>query len=1383
MNLLKNLSIKTRLLCNSGLLIVLFLLALLIYAAAIRQGESSSALIVEYERAISDQAHLVNNLMDHARGAEKDFRLYKNPQYVDLVEDDIQKIFTALTKIEKFAKENGEPEMSEMAQKVRAHAGGYHTAFKELVAAFINQGLSHEDGLQGRFRKTIHLLSGERTAEHLIAPLFIALGNLSAAEAALDRHPSTEGRELFKKRVADFQELLENQTLINQERMKLRENFTEYQRLAARLPETIAQAEHDQLQQLAAKMRTILSSLYVPDLKAMLLEVRRDEKDYLLRREKQYADGVRQSIANIIDNFNKAGMSKRHINSITQDLKEYQRDFDLLVAEDKRIADLDVNLKKQYQIIENDLRLIINQAEQVTEKIQEQSTALTKSAERLALLISALALLTGIVFSLLIIGSIAKPLQAILEAIIKMSKGDYSARIKHSAKDETGVLSEMFNRMAEIIDKNNWLAEGRRGLGEVLREDKELDVLGQGIIVSLCKHLKAEIGTIFVKEEGQRLRLAGSYCYTKRKQLNTYIEPGVGLTGEAVREKELIVITEVPADYIQVESSLGSSPPRNIIAVPALWQGVVLAVFEIGTFLPLTDEQITFLRQESEAIAIAINSTRQRNKTLALLQETQRQAEELQTQQEELKTANEELEEQTQSLRQSEEELKSQQEELQVTNEELEEKTETLERQQIDIKQRNRELEAARADIENQARELTETNRYKSEFMANMSHELRTPLNSLLLLSRNLARNKDGNLKEGQVESAQVIYNSGMDLLRLINDILDLAKVEAGRMDLTIEEVALRDFADWLEENFRHLAEEKKLAYSIVLESTVPEKIKTDRKHLEQVLRNLVANAIKFTQQGEVTVRFALPVAEGPALDNFDPRKTLAISVCDTGIGIPLEKQHLIFEAFQQMDGSTARKYGGTGLGLTISKNLATLLGGRILLTSEEGKGATFTLYLPFDRIAPPAIEAKDSTPPLTKIQGRKTAEPTEAAPVLPDDRDHLSVEDKVILIIEDDLIFAGVLMGLGREKGFKCLVAATGASGLFLAEKHHPGAIILDIRLPDINGWLVLETLKSSPALRHIPVHVMSAEEKTIEAFKKGAIGFLSKPISEEELQNAFALLENASSKQMRDLLVVEDDPVMCREIIELIGNGDVKVTTVQSGKEAIKAVVAKKFDCMILDLGLPDMTGFVLLDKLAKKSEIEMPPVIVYTGRELTREEEVSIRKYTETVIVKGVKSEERLLDETALFLHRVVSKMPEKKRRMVASLYDQDAMFTDKKILLVDDDMRNAFALSKILEERGMKIIIAHDGGHALKCLEKEPEIDLVLMDIMMPVMDGYETTRRIRAQEKFWNLPIIALTAKAMADDMGKCLDAGANDYLAKPVEEGRLLSMMRVWLYR
>jgi PAS domain S-box-containing protein len=768
-----------------------------------------------------------------------------------------------------------------------------------------------------------------------------------------------------------------------------------------------------------------------------------------------------------------------------------------------------------------------------------------------------------------------------------------------------------------------------------------------------------------------------------------------------------------------------------------------------GSYNPIFDSQ--GIPYKVLKIAVDITVTIKQTEQLAM------QAEELQTQQEELKQMNEELEEQAQNLKQ-------QQEELQMTNEELEEQTQSLE-------MKNMELEGARTDIEEKSKQLEISSRYKSEFLANMSHELRTPLNSLLILSKDLTENKKKNLLPDQIESAEIINKSGQDLLSLINEVLDLSKIEAGKMVLNIERLSLEDFANNLRRNFRHQAENKNLDFTVSFRKGLPDFIRTDSMRLDQVMKNLLSNAIKFTEKGSIKVVFDAP-----------DQNHISIAVHDSGIGIPDDKKAIIFEAFQQVDGSTSRKYGGTGLGLSISREMTKLLGGQISLTSKVGEGSVFTVTIPREisgNAADEKITAKAeafSKPAAIKKTGEFYNYET-----IPDDRETITENDRIVLVIEDDLKFAKVLLNQAHDKGFKCLAAATGEDGLLLAERFKPQAIVLDIDLPGINGNQVLLELKANPLIRHIPVHIMSINERTIEPIKEGAIEYLTKPVNKKQLDEAFGRIENFVERKMKNLLIIEDDENSRKATRKLIGNGDVKCFDAGTGKEAMEVFRKNHIDCIVLDLGLPDMSGFDLIQELKKIKDRRIPPIIIYTGRELSREENAELEKYAETIIIKGVKSEERLLDETALFLHRTISNLPEPKQKIITGLYDKESIFLNKKILVVDDDMRNVFALSKVLKERGMQINKAENGLVALRILEEQPDMDLVLMDIMMPEMDGYEAMRSIRSHAKFRKLPVIALTAKAMKDDKQKCIDAGANDYIAKPVELDRLLSLMRVWL--
>ena len=747
--------------------------------------------------------------------------------------------------------------------------------------------------------------------------------------------------------------------------------------------------------------------------------------------------------------------------------------------------------------------------------------------------------------------------------------------------------------------------------------------------------------------------------------------------------------------------------------------------------------------------------------------ELAKQGEELQTQQEELKQMNEELEEQAQNLKQ-------QQEELQNTNGELEEQKKSLE-------SKNLEVEIAKNDVEQKTKQLEISSKYKSEFLANMSHELRTPLNSLLILSKDLSENRTKNLEAIQVESAEIIYKSGCDLLVLINEVLDLSKIEAGKMSINIETVPLKQFSIDLIRGFKHQAEQKGLKLNVKLDKELPKFIRTDSQRLNQILKNLLSNAIKFTEKGSV----------GISIDR-NTNNTVIISITDTGIGIAEDKQQAVFEAFQQAEGGTSRKYGGTGLGLSISRELAKLLGGEIKLSSKLNEGSIFSLIIPTEIFE--NRDHKGTNKPTQMANGgfwEKESAPLKPQlfsvdrylnyPTIQDDRDTISVQNRTVLIIEDDLKFAAVLLKQANKKGFKCLSAATGEDGLLLALKHQPQAIILDMALPGINGHTVLLELKANPSLRHIPVHIISAKERSLESIREGAVEYMMKPVAKEDLEEAFNRIENFVNRKIKNLLIIEDNENARTAMRILIGNGDVKCFEAGTGKEALATYEQNHIDCMILDIGLPDMSGFDLIHKLESIKGHTVPPIIVYTGKELTREENNELEKYAESIIIKGVKSEERLLDETALFLHRTIGNLPKSKQLIINSLYDKEAVFHAKKILLVDDDMRNLFALSKILKERGLEIVKAENGINALEMLDLHPDIDLVLMDIMMPEMDGYEAMKQIRSQVRFAQLPVIALTAKAMKDDKQKCIDAGASDYITKPVDVERMLSLMRVWL--
>jgi signal transduction histidine kinase/DNA-binding response OmpR family regulator len=826
-----------------------------------------------------------------------------------------------------------------------------------------------------------------------------------------------------------------------------------------------------------------------------------------------------------------------------------------------------------------------------------------------------------------------------------------------------------------------------------------------------------------------------------------------GLAEEAAQSQKVISVSGLNQDHMRIESAILDSLPSQVVFSPFIHEGKTVGVVEMGRLNKFEEQDIDFLKTSMETIAISVHSAISRKKITELLNETQVQTGELQLQQEELRQMNEELEEQTQNLKQ-------QQEELQMTNEELEQQAKSLEL-------KNTEVESARDDIARKKKQLEISSKYKSEFLANMSHELRTPLNSLLILSKDLADNKKQNLDSIQVECAEIIYKSGHDLLILINEVLDLSKIEAGKMTLNIAPINLQDFVSDVLRNFKHVAEGKGLELIAHLDQQLPETIWSDPQRLNQILKNLLSNAIKFTDKGSVI--FAI---------KQDSYGHVLISVSDTGIGIPENKHEAVFEAFQQADGGTSRKYGGTGLGLSISRELAGLLGGSIEMKSKEHEGSEFTLVIPVKLIAMKEEQSLSST--YLSDSANETISQTSFLnyPTIADDRNSLVSGDHVVLIIEDDLKFASILLRLANEKGFRCITASTGEDGLLMATKFNPVAIILDMDLPGMQGKGVLRRLKDNPAMRHIPVHIISARSMTMQPLLDGAVSYLVKPVEKHQLEHAFNRIEQFVKRKIKHLLIIEDNDNSRKAMKLLVCSDNVNCMEASTGKEALEIFKEQPIDCIILDLGLPDISGFDLIRQLEREDKSALPPIIIYTGRELTREENAELEKYAQSIIIKGVKSEERLIDETSLFLHHALSNLPKSEPEKV---FNKEAIFEGKTILLAEDDMRNVFALKLVLNQYGMEVLRAENGREALTMLEENPAIHLVLMDIMMPEMDGYEAMKHIRARQKYRNLPILALTAKAMKDDKQKCIDAGANDYVTKPIDLEQLLSLMRVWL--
>jgi signal transduction histidine kinase/CheY-like chemotaxis protein len=985
-----------------------------------------------------------------------------------------------------------------------------------------------------------------------------------------------------------------------------------------------------------------------------------------------------------------------------------------------------------------------------------------------------------------------------IEQANAIAAGNYNNKIAlRSEQDKLGqALSEMTHILREVTIKNktqDWFKTGQTQLHDQMSGELSLVDFAHNIVSFLTLYLEGQIGICYLVEQSSEsnqniaLKQIASYAYSRRKNLGEEFQFSEGLIERAAKGQENIIIT--------INAGLGEEMPRHLLMTPFLYENIVKGVMVLGSLKPMTEIQLEFINQVMPTIGIAVNTVESRTKLQELLQKTKIQAEELKTQKdklqnqtEELRQQKEELQSQSEELQSQTEELQAQQEELRQTNEQLEVRTRELEQQKEDIRQKNQALVHSQQAIQAKAEELELASKYKSEFLANMSHELRTPLNSLLILAQLLADNKKGNLTDKQVEYANTIHSAGSDLLSLINEILDLSKVEAGKMEVHIEDVTLAEWVENLPHKFRHVADEKGLAFHITVAKDLPPTLRTDPQRFQQIINNLLSNAFKFTHEGEIKLEINYESSQG----------ILAFSVRDTGIGIPKEKQKVIFEAFQQVDGTTSRCYGGTGLGLSISRQLARLLGGDIQLHSEEGKGSTFTLELPetfepsnsgvqtFNRSGVQQASEPSQTDATLTATGDKTVEKTtvpETAEEMADDRKTLKPEEKSLLIIEDDRKFSGLLIEIAREKDFKCIIAEDGKTGLHLAEQYQPNAIILDVGLPQLDGWIVMERLKNNSKTRHIPVHFISAsDDQSQNAKKMGALGYLLKPVSFNELEKAFNSIEQFLAQTLKNILIIVDNEPRQHKIMELVGNENVQTTLAVTSAAALQHLKEARFDCIIIDMDI-ERSGLKLLEQMQQVERLCQIPVIVYAERELTSAEETLLLQCADSLTVKTASSAERLLDEATLFLHQIEANLPAPKRKMLRMVHDKEAILRHKKVLIVDDDTRNVFALATVLEDNEMEVIFAKNGVQALSLLEEHEDVAIVLMDIMMPEMDGYEAMQKIRKQVRFRKLPIIALTAKAMKGDKAKCIEAGANDYLSKPVDTEQLTSLMRVWLYK
>jgi CheY-like chemotaxis protein len=912
---------------------------------------------------------------------------------------------------------------------------------------------------------------------------------------------------------------------------------------------------------------------------------------------------------------------------------------------------------------------------------------------------------------------------------------------------------------SELNDRSQWTKIGQAEMADVMGAGRALDQLSSSIIIGLAKYVGASVGVIYLANDDDAYIQSGSYAYSHRKHASKSIKSGEGTVGQAILDANTIIVSELPDDYIAINSGLGEAAPRHLMVVPLKLEGRVTGAIEIGSFEPFTDLQVEFVELVSDAIAIAVHAGQNQERLSNLLEESQTQSEELQAQQEELRSS----------------------------NEEMEEKTESLQKQKKEIEASNILFKQAQIELEEQAHELKVINTYKSQFLANMSHELRTPLNSMLLLSKSLMSDRLGNLKAEQIEDAKIIYEGGQDLLNLINDIMDLSKVEAGMLAINYELVELESIRADLQRLFDPVATSKNLKFEVDITDTAPHSIKTDEQRLEQILNNFLSNAFKFTKTGKVMLRISPHSASADSgLNKLKNKDLLVFSVIDTGMGIPADKLQLVFEAFQQVDGTTSRNHGGTGLGLAISRELTHLLGGEILVESKEGEGSCFSLYLPVntaDGMEPKQIEAQ-AEQQTSFLKTGLAASAIELKPIqhIFDDRNHIDEGDQNILIIEDDQDFAQALMKTVRSSGYKCLVAADGRSGLYLATEFPLCGILLDMGLPDIDGLQVIKQLKYQARTASVPIHVISGHDRKGEVIASGVSGYLQKPATWEDIELALGDIGRLSVKNIRHILVVEDDHDNQRAIASLFRGSTIEFTFAANGKDACRHIKMTQFDCVILDLNLPDMSGFDVLKKVTTNSKKVLPPIIIYTGRELTDEENVHLAEFTSSIIVKDAESPERLIDEVAMFLHSDLVKSQSEAKQAVGMLHNDDILFRDRTILLVDDDMRNVYVLSRELQHLGLNVLMAENGQVALNKLNENSTIELVLMDIMMPVMDGYEAMQKIRGIKKFAKLPLIALTAKAMPEDRALCIDAGASEYLTKPINVDKLKAMLRVWLF-
>lgn len=981
------------------------------------------------------------------------------------------------------------------------------------------------------------------------------------------------------------------------------------------------------------------------------------------------------------------------------------------------------------------------------------------------------------------IGSLARSINRIdanniilSNAADEIGRGRFNTPVK--PRSDQDVLGNAVVRMKDNLQKftkeneeRAWIQSGISKVNDSLLGEKTLAELTGESLATLIRYIGLELGLFYVSNNYEFLDYYSGYAVNK-EHVEKKIPFGQTLIGQAAVDKEIIYLENIPENYPKITSSIGNTLPNSILITPLVHNGLVEGTIELASLNPISKSARELISQVSNNIATAVQAAKSRAKLQELFEETQAQSEELQAQHTEMENLNTELEVQTQKLQASEEELKVQQEELLQSNKELEQRASLLEEKNQVILERNLE-------IQKKAEELALSTKYKSEFLANMSHELRTPLNSILLLSRLMSENET--LDPEQVEYAKVIQSSGKGLLNLIDEILDLSKIEAGKMDLEYAPVEITSITNDMRSLFEPLAKEKNLLFTININSGTPEVIITDKMRLEQIIKNLISNALKFTHSGSVTLDITPAETDG----------FLNLIVTDTGIGISKEKQQLIFEAFQQADGSTRRKFGGTGLGLSISRELVKLLGGEISITSESEKGSVFTVTIPTDRAEQQPATSEQIITEIKELKNEIVTEIKETKPSfivsdipaeIDDDRKSITTNDKTVLIIEDDTNFATALLSFTHKKGYKGIVAVRGDQGIEMAQQYRPIAILLDIQLPVKDGWQVMEELKSNPKTRHIPVHIMSSLEVKKESLLKGAVDFINKPVAIEQMQQIFAKLEDALNRHPKKVLIVEENPKHAQALSYFLSNFNVTTEIKGSVKDGVEALNKKEVDCVILDMGIPDHTSYETLETVKQTPGLENLPIIIFTGKHISKTEENKIMQYADSIVVKTAHSYQRILDEVALFLHIIEENQLPQRSTPDQKLGSFDAVLKDKTVLIADDDVRNIFSLTKALEQHKMKVVSAIDGKEALTQLKENQNVNIVLMDMMMPELDGYDTIARIRKNPKFKNLPILAVTAKAMMGDREKCISAGASDYISKPVDIDQLISLLRVWLY-